>query len=65
LAANQEVTHAAAGAGRRTYLFVINGNVTVNGARLNTRDQGRIADEPALDIAAGASGAEFMLIDLP
>ena len=65
LAANEQVTHAAAGAGRRAYLFVIRGDVTVNGTRLNTRDQGRIVDEPALDITAGAAGADFMLIDLP
>ena len=65
LAADEAVTHAAAAAGRRTYLFVIKGDVTVNGTRLNTRDQGRIVDEPALDVTAGAGGAEFMLIDLP
>lgn len=51
-------------AGRRIFLFVIEGDVTVNDAELNRRDSARITGTPVLKIAA-ASSSQFMLIDLP
>jgi redox-sensitive bicupin YhaK (pirin superfamily) len=59
----REVVHDSA-AGRHTYLFVIDGDVTVNGTKLDKGDQARIADEPKLSIRAD-SNAHVMVIDLP
>ncbi|MCD1260500.1 pirin family protein [Paenibacillus athensensis] len=50
--------------GRRVFLFVIDGELDVNDAKLQARDSARIEAEPSLTLAAGAD-AFFMLIDLP
>ncbi len=50
--------------GRRAYLFVINGNLTLNGESLETGDQARIRDESALTIQS-QSDTELILLDLP
>jgi redox-sensitive bicupin YhaK (pirin superfamily) len=51
--------------GRRIYLLVIEGDVTLQGdVQLNRRDSARITDVSQLQIQSG-SGAMFMLIDLP
>ncbi|GAB2701099.1 pirin family protein [Paenibacillus thermoaerophilus] len=51
--------------GRRIYVFVIEGELALNGeARLGRRDAARIEQTPELKIAS-PSGATFMLIDLP
>lgn len=49
---------------RKTFLFVIEGEVTLNGeVKLNKRDSARIIDESELNIYT-ATDAKFMLIDL-
>jgi redox-sensitive bicupin YhaK (pirin superfamily) len=62
-ATGTEVTHQSK-PGRHTYLFVIDGAVTVNGTKLDKGDQARIADEPTLNIRAGQD-AHVILLDLP
>jgi redox-sensitive bicupin YhaK (pirin superfamily) len=50
---------------RRTYVFVIEGDLTLNkDSKLNRRDAARITDITELDIQS-EEGASFMLIDLP
>jgi redox-sensitive bicupin YhaK (pirin superfamily) len=50
---------------RRTYVFVIEGDLTLNkDSKLNRRDAARITDLTELDIET-QEGASFMLIDLP
>jgi quercetin 2,3-dioxygenase len=52
-------------AGRRIYLFVIEGDLTLNGEQpLGKRDAARISGEEELSLQT-AAGASFMLIDLP
>jgi redox-sensitive bicupin YhaK (pirin superfamily) len=63
LGADHSVTHKNV-VGGHTYVFVIDGDVTVNGTKLGKGDQARIADEPELKITA-ASNAHVMVIDLP
>jgi hypothetical protein len=63
LRAGQEVIHKSR-PGRKTYLFVITGNLTVNDTRLAPGDQARIADERELALQATAT-AELILLDLP
>lgn len=62
LPAGQSVEHDSAA--RKVYLFIIDGDVTVNGTTLAKGDQGRIEDEEKLTISAGTD-AEMLLIDLP
>jgi redox-sensitive bicupin YhaK (pirin superfamily) len=62
-AAGSEVTHKGK-PGRHAYLFVIDGEVTVNGTVLNKGDQARIADESTLSIRA-TRDAHVILLDLP
>lgn len=50
-------------AGRRIFLFVIEGELTAGGTRLGRRDTARIEATPSLPLAAAP--AFFMLIDLP
>jgi redox-sensitive bicupin YhaK (pirin superfamily) len=56
------VTHAVAGT--HAYVFVTKGEVAVNGKKLATGDQARVADEKSLEIRAD-SDAELILLDLP
>jgi redox-sensitive bicupin YhaK (pirin superfamily) len=63
LDAGASVKHELA-SGRKGYLFVMAGALEVNGTSLAAADQGRIADEPLLNIVA-SKPAEFMLLDLP
>jgi redox-sensitive bicupin YhaK (pirin superfamily) len=63
LRAGQAVAHKSR-AGRKAYLFVIQGSLSVNGIPLTTGDQARIADEPELTLEAGED-AELILLDLP
>lgn len=51
--------------GRRIYVFVIEGSLTLNGeAKLEQRDSARITELTGLQVGSSA-GATFMLIDLP
>jgi redox-sensitive bicupin YhaK (pirin superfamily) len=63
LAAGQGARHASA-AGRKAYLFVIDGALTVKGRPLRAGDQARIADEPELAIQA-THDSELIFLDLP
>jgi redox-sensitive bicupin YhaK (pirin superfamily) len=57
------------GEGRRAYIFVIGGNLKLNGETLNPGDQARVTGESELQFAgapdSGATGADFLLLDLP
>jgi len=66
---SDSTTHALA-AGRRAYLFVIAGELQVNGETLRAGDQARVSTERALQLAGPAklapgSAADFLLLDLP
>jgi len=63
LDAGKSLAHEAK-ADRRAYLFVIRGEVDVNGRPLKNGDQARIAGETKLEIAA-REDSEFILLDLP
>lgn len=63
LDAGKELAHVAK-PGRHAYLFVIGGEVDLNGRQLNGGDQARIADETSLTIKA-AKDSELILLDLP
>ena len=63
LAAGQKVTHESK-PGRKGYLFVISGDVTLGGKRLAAGDQARIDGETYLEIQA-KKAAELILLDLP
>jgi redox-sensitive bicupin YhaK (pirin superfamily) len=58
-----EVTHPSR-AGRKAYLFVIEGGVALNGTALAKGDQARLADEAELKIKA-PENTELILLDLP
>lgn len=51
-------------AGRKAYLFVIGGSLTVNGILLAAGDQARIADETELTLTT-VQDTELILLDLP
>ena len=51
-------------AGRKLYLFVIEGNVDVNGVPHAAGDQARITEVPDLKLKANEN-AEVILLDLP
>ena len=63
LAAGQSVEHAFGG-GRRGYLVVSRGRVTVNGIAVAARDGATIADTDRVTVMADGS-AEILLADLP
>jgi len=50
---------------RLAYVHVIAGQVSLNGLVLGPGDGAKIAEESLLTFAAGESGAEFLLFDLP
>ncbi len=51
------------GAGRGGYLYVIEGDVTVNGERMATGDAAQIRDEPSVAVEAVLS-SELILVDV-
>ncbi len=63
LRAGQQVDHKSR-FGRKGYLFVIAGDLALNGTPLGTGDQARIADEPELTVEARGD-AELIFLDLP
>jgi hypothetical protein len=63
LRAGEEVVHKSRD-GRKAYLFVISGSLTVNGTPLAAGDQARIADEAELTLRA-TKDVELILLDLP
>ena len=68
LTPGQSVTHKL-GQGRRAYIFVISGNLKLNGETLAAGDQARVSSERELQLTAppdsGATPADFLLLDLP
>jgi redox-sensitive bicupin YhaK (pirin superfamily) len=67
-APGQSTTHKL-GEGRRAYIFVIGGNLKLNGETLGPGDQARVTSERELQLAAapdaGGNPADFLLLDLP
>jgi len=63
LRAGQEVIHKSR-PGRKAYLFVITGSLTINGTLLAQGDQARIAEQPELTFQA-KEAAELIFLDLP
>ena len=63
LSAGEQVTHTLK-PGRRAFLYVIEGAVTLNGEHLNTGDQARLVAVESLALVA-AQTSELILIDLP
>jgi len=63
LEAGQDVVHRSR-AGRKAYLFLIAGEMSVNGTPLRTGDQARTADEPELNLKVSGD-ADLILLDLP
>jgi quercetin 2,3-dioxygenase len=68
LAPGQSVTHKL-GQGRRAYIFVIKGNLRLNGEMLAAGDQARVSAERELQLStvsgSGTTPADFLLLDLP
>jgi len=63
LDAGKDLAHESRPA-RHAYLFVIEGEIELNGRKLSNGDQARIADEPRLSIKAREK-SELILLDLP
>lgn len=63
LEAGQQVTHELK-AGRRAFLYVIEGAATLNGEALKTGDQVRLVNAGTLTLV-GTENTEAILIDLP
>jgi redox-sensitive bicupin YhaK (pirin superfamily) len=68
LAPGQSTAHKLA-EGRRAYIFVIGGNLKLNGEPLGPGDQARVTSERELQLSAapesGSTAADFLLLDLP
>ena len=52
------------GSGRKAYAFIIDGDVSINGEAMKTRDAARIENERNVEITATAP-TELVLLDLP
>ena len=52
------------GSGRKAYAFIIDGDVSINGEAMKTRDAARIENERNVEITASAP-TELILLDLP
>ena len=59
-----DTVHHETAAGRRTFWYVVAGDVVLHGAALGAGDQARVEGLPALDLKASRA-AEVVLIDLP
>jgi redox-sensitive bicupin YhaK (pirin superfamily) len=68
LTPGQSTAHKLA-KGRRAYIFVIGGNLKLNGETLGPGDQARVTSERELQLSAasetGTTSADFLLLDLP
>lgn len=62
LEAGKQLTHTS-GAGRKAYLFVMEGELEVNGTLVRQGDQARMEGEPSLSLEA-KQDAHFVLLDL-
>ena len=63
LGAGQQVVHQSR-PGRKAYLFVISGGLSLNGKSLAPGDQARVDGEPELKLQA-QQDSELILLDLP
>jgi redox-sensitive bicupin YhaK (pirin superfamily) len=63
LEAHRSVTHATNGT-RRVFVYITEGELAVDGARLAAKDQGRIDAEAPLTLTAHQD-TRFVLIDVP
>jgi redox-sensitive bicupin YhaK (pirin superfamily) len=52
-------------AGNGVYAFVLNGDFTINGEKLNRRDGLGVSDTDKLDITADSDKAELLLMEVP
>ena len=59
----QEVSHAL-GAGRKAWVQVVRGTLTVNGERLNEGDGAALADVDRVQLTGTETGGEALLFDL-
>jgi quercetin 2,3-dioxygenase len=67
LGPGQSVTHTLA-PGRRGYVFVVGGELELNGQTLRAGDQARVTGESELRLSgpsAGSDAADFILLNLP
>lgn len=64
LNAGQSVQHTLS-AGRRAWVHVAQGQLTLNGQALEPGDAAAIENESKLQFTAGPGGGEFLLFDLP
>jgi len=64
LKTGEQVTHALP-PGRKGWLQIIRGAVTVNAQALAEGDGAAIIGEPALDMTAKVDGTELLVFDLP
>ena len=62
--ANSSITYLLKNNGNGVYVFVIEGDITVNGEKLGRRDALGITDAGKLDIKA-ATDAEILLMEIP
>jgi quercetin 2,3-dioxygenase len=51
--------------GRKGWVQVVRGAVTVNGEAVSSGDGVAVKDEPGLAITSRANGAELLVFDLP
>ena len=59
-----ETAQFALAAGRKVYVHVARGSVSVNGTKLGAGDAAKVSGEPMVAVAAG-DNAEVLLFDLP
>jgi len=64
LNSGEQVTHALQ-SGRKSWLQVVRGSVTMNGRDLDAGDGAAITGEPALVVTATVDATEILLFDLP
>ncbi|MDQ6922919.1 MAG: pirin family protein [Pseudomonadota bacterium] len=64
LNSGEQVTHALQ-SGRKGWLQVVRGSVTMNGHELDAGDGAAVTGEPALVVTAKIDAAEILLFDLP
>ena len=62
---NFETTYTWKKQGNGVYVFVIKGNITVNGTALNERDGSGIWNTDAMTIQANSADAELLIIEVP
>ena len=64
LNSGEQVTHALQ-SGRKGWLQVVRGSVTMNGHDLDAGDGAAVTEEPALAVTAKVDATEILLFDLP